>query len=117
MKSDVKYDPFASIDEALDIIRSGGMLICTDDEDRENEGDLIMAAESITPEAVNFMTKYGRGLVCTPMTINRATELGLEPMTQWYSFYRLGGLRTRYDDRDIGGGPGGYHKGARRSRY
>ncbi len=82
MNNETKYDPFASIDEALHIIASGGMLICTDDEDRENEGDLIMAAEGITPEAVNFMTKYGRGLVCTPMTINRATELGLEPMTQ-----------------------------------
>lgn len=69
-----------SIEEVLDHIREGGMVILVDDENRENEGDLIMAAEKITPEAVNFMAIHGRGLICVPMTDSRADELRLEPM-------------------------------------
>ena len=71
---------FNTIPEAIDEIRRGKMIIVVDDEDRENEGDLIMAAEKITPEAVNFMTTYGRGLVCVPLTTKRLAELDLNPM-------------------------------------
>ena len=76
-----KNSPFADIPVALDEIRAGRMIIVVDDEDRENEGDLTMAAEAITPEAVNFMAKYGRGLICLAMTEERLEELDLRPMT------------------------------------
>ncbi|MFH1680055.1 MAG: bifunctional 3,4-dihydroxy-2-butanone-4-phosphate synthase/GTP cyclohydrolase II [Candidatus Eisenbacteria bacterium] len=72
--------PFASIPEAIETIRRGGMVIVVDDEDRENEGDLIMAAEKVTPEAINFFTKEARGLICAPLTEKRCEELSLEPM-------------------------------------
>jgi 3,4-dihydroxy 2-butanone 4-phosphate synthase/GTP cyclohydrolase II len=55
---------FASPEETVNLIKEGKMIIVVDDEDRENEGDLLMAASKVTPEAINFMTKYGRGLVC-----------------------------------------------------
>ena len=71
---------FASVPEALDELRAGKMIIVVDDEDRENEGDFIMAARSVTPEAVNFMTKFGRGLICVPTTSQRLEELGLPDM-------------------------------------
>ena len=67
-----------SIEEALEEIKSGKFIIMVDDEDRENEGDFIIAAEYITPEKVNFMLQYGRGVLCTPMTQHRCEELGLE---------------------------------------
>ena len=72
--------PFASIDEAIAAIRDGRMIIVVDDEDRENEGDLTIAAEKITPDAINFMAKYGRGLICMPMTEERLDELDLPQM-------------------------------------
>src|SRR3972149_1599962 len=62
---------FSSIDEAIDEIRAGRILIVVDDEDRESEGDLLMAADTATPEAVNFMAKHGRGLICVPMLGDR----------------------------------------------
>lgn len=68
-----------TIDEALDDFREGKFLIVVDDEDRENEGDFIIAAEKITPEAVNFMLKNGRGVLCAPITMSRCKELLLEP--------------------------------------
>ena len=64
-----------TIDEALDDFRDGTFVIVVDDEDRENEGDLICAAEKITPEMVNFMLKNARGVLCAPVTISRAAEL------------------------------------------
>ncbi len=72
--------PFASIDEAIEAIRAGRMIIVVDDEDRENEGDLTIAAEKITPEAVNFMARLGRGLICMPMTAGRLDQLELPLM-------------------------------------
>jgi len=72
--------PFASIDDAIRELRAGRMIIVVDDEDRENEGDLTIAAELITPEAINFMAKHGRGLICLSMTRERLDELQLEPM-------------------------------------
>jgi len=73
--------PFATVEEALEEIRQGRQIVLVDDEDRENEGDLTMAAEKITPEAVNFMAKYGRGLVCLALTEERCDELSLPLMT------------------------------------
>ena len=72
--------PFARIDAAVDAIRRGEMIIVVDDEDRENEGDLTVAAEKITPEAINFMARYGRGLICMPMTEERLDELDIPLM-------------------------------------
>jgi len=71
---------FASIEEAIEEIRQGRLLLVVDDEDRENEGDLVLAADKATPEAVNFMATHGRGLICTPMTGERLDELKLGMM-------------------------------------
>ena len=72
---------FCRIEEALDELKKGNMIIVVDDEDRENEGDLLMAAEKVTPEAINFMAMHGRGLICVPMTEERLKELKIEQMT------------------------------------
>src|SRR5260221_14450820 len=69
--------PFARIEDAVDAIRAGRMVIVVDDEDRENEGDLTIAAEKVTPEAINFMARYGRGLICLSMTAERLDELAI----------------------------------------
>ena len=71
-----------TIEEALEDIRQGRMVILVDDEDRENEGDLTMAAEKVTPEAINFMAKYGRGLICLTLTAEKCDLLGLKPMVR-----------------------------------
>jgi 3,4-dihydroxy-2-butanone 4-phosphate synthase/GTP cyclohydrolase II len=71
---------FATIDAALGELRAGRMIVVVDDQDRENEGDLTMAAEMVTPEAINFMASHGRGLICLAMTDQRADELNLSPM-------------------------------------
>jgi 3,4-dihydroxy 2-butanone 4-phosphate synthase/GTP cyclohydrolase II len=73
--------PFATIEEALEEIRAGRFVVVVDDEDRENEGDLTIAAQFVTPEAVNFMATYGRGLICLCLTLERCSELGLRQMT------------------------------------
>ncbi len=73
--------PFCDVETALEEIRAGRMIVVIDDEDRENEGDLTMAAEKITPEAINFMAKHGRGLVCLAMTEERLEYLRLGPMS------------------------------------
>ncbi|MCW2277198.1 bifunctional 3,4-dihydroxy-2-butanone-4-phosphate synthase/GTP cyclohydrolase II [Heliophilum fasciatum] len=73
---------FASIETVIEDIRNGKIVIVVDDEDRENEGDLLMAAEKATPEAINFMATYGRGLICTPMLGERLDALELQPMVQ-----------------------------------
>ncbi|MCH7959928.1 MAG: bifunctional 3,4-dihydroxy-2-butanone-4-phosphate synthase/GTP cyclohydrolase II [Candidatus Hydrogenedentes bacterium] len=71
-----------SIPEILDDLRNGKMIILVDDEDRENEGDLVIAADKVTPEAINFMATYGRGLICMPLTAERIDALDLPPMTR-----------------------------------
>ena len=71
---------FAPIDEAVEAIRAGRMIIVVDDEDRENEGDLTIAADKVTPEAINFMARHGRGLICMPMTVERLDELDIPLM-------------------------------------
>ena len=73
--------PFASIPEAIDDIRAGRMLVVVDDEDRENEGDLTIAAEKVTPEIINFMATHGRGLICLALTPERCDELQLPLMS------------------------------------
>ena len=73
--------PFTDVPDAIEEIRAGRMIIVVDDEDRENEGDLTLAAEKVTPEAINFMAKYGRGLVCLAMTEERLEHLNIGPMT------------------------------------
>ena len=79
----MSIDPanFASIEEAAEEIRQGRMIVLVDDEDRENEGDLTMAAEKITPEAINFMAKFGRGLICLALAEQRCDELSLPLMS------------------------------------
>jgi 3,4-dihydroxy 2-butanone 4-phosphate synthase/GTP cyclohydrolase II len=74
--------PFSPIPEAIQDIREGRMVIVVDDEDRENEGDLTIAAEKVSPEAINFMARYGRGLICLPMTGERLDELRIPLMVQ-----------------------------------
>lgn len=73
--------PFTDVPSALEELRAGRMIVVVDDEDRENEGDLTIAAEKITPEAINFMAKFGRGLICLAMTGERLDHLRIGPMT------------------------------------
>ncbi|MCI0529561.1 MAG: bifunctional 3,4-dihydroxy-2-butanone-4-phosphate synthase/GTP cyclohydrolase II [Nitrospira sp.] len=72
---------FNTVEEAIKEIQTGKMIVLVDDEDRENEGDLVMAAEKVTPAAINFMAKYGRGLICLTLTAERVEELQLAPMS------------------------------------
>jgi 3,4-dihydroxy 2-butanone 4-phosphate synthase/GTP cyclohydrolase II len=76
-----RESPFATIEEALEEVREGRMVVVCDDAKRENEGDLVMAAQFVTAEAINFMTKEGRGWICLALTPDRCDELGLELMT------------------------------------
>ncbi|MGI9102097.1 MAG: 3,4-dihydroxy-2-butanone-4-phosphate synthase [Terriglobales bacterium] len=73
--------PFADVPTAIEDIRAGRMVVVVDDEDRENEGDLTLAAERVTPDAINFMAKFGRGLICLAMTEDRLDHLRIGPMT------------------------------------
>jgi len=75
-------EQFHTIEEAVEDFRNGKILIVVDDEDRENEGDFVLAAEKVTPEAINFFVKEGRGVVCTPLTAERAKELNLDLMVE-----------------------------------
>lgn len=72
---------FSEISEILEELRGGRMIVLVDDEDRENEGDLVCAAEKVTPEIINFMAKFGRGLICLPLTAEKCDSLGLYPQT------------------------------------
>jgi 3,4-dihydroxy 2-butanone 4-phosphate synthase/GTP cyclohydrolase II len=78
---EVQHMAFSSVQELIEEIRAGRMIVLLDDEDRENEGDLVMAAEHVTPDAVNFMAKHARGLICMPMTVERCRKLRLQPMS------------------------------------
>ena len=72
--------PFDSIEAGLADLRRGRMVVVVDDEDRENEGDLVMCGEKVTPAAINFMARFGRGLICVPTTGERLVQLGIEQM-------------------------------------
>src|SRR3979411_1796037 len=78
----IGQENFAPIEVAIEELRAGRMIVVVDDEDRENEGDLTIAAEMITPEAINFMAMHARGLICLAMTGERLDELKLGPMTR-----------------------------------
>ena len=80
-KMTIPNSPFTDVPTAVEEIRAGRMIVVVDDEDRENEGDLTLAAEKVTPEAINFMAKFGRGLVCLAMTEERLDHLRIGPMT------------------------------------
>ena len=73
---------FSSVEDAMEDVRQGKMIVIVDDEDRENEGDLMIASEKVTPEAINFMAKYGRGLICLALTEDRTRQLGLPMMVE-----------------------------------
>ncbi len=90
----------ATVEEAIEEFRQKRMIIITDSEDRENEGDLVMAAEDITPEAVNFMASEARGLICVPLTAARATELNLKPMVENNEDLRLTAFTVSVDARN-----------------
>src|SRR5881396_3997149 len=77
-----KQTPFATVEEAIEDIREGKVVVVVDAADRENEGDLTIAAQFATPEAINFMATHGRGLICLCLTEERCDELGLRPMTE-----------------------------------
>src|SRR5712671_7542400 len=72
--------PFSGIEDAIAVIQRGGMVIVVDDPNRENEGDLTIAAEKVTPQAINFMARYGRGLICLSLTPERLDELDIPLM-------------------------------------
>ena len=111
----------SSVDEAIEDIRAGKVVIVVDDEDRENEGDFIVAGEKITPEIVNFMLHNGRGVLCAPLTEDRCRELDLDAGCQQYvaaryAFHGVGRFaRTRLYDRRGCDRPRGYGAGAGRS--
>jgi len=81
LSADPAAERHVAVTRAIDAIRAGGMVILVDDEDRENEGDLVMAADRVTPEAINFMAREGRGLICLSLTEERVAQLGLPMMT------------------------------------
>ena len=80
MIKEVMEKEFSTIEEAIADIQQGKIIVIVDDEDRENEGDLMVAAEKVTPEIINFMAKFGRGLICLTLTESRTLELGLYMM-------------------------------------
>src|SRR6478672_9420768 len=82
MSAEAPSTVFSSVEEAIEEIRDGRFVVVVDDEDRENEGDLVIAAQFATPETVNFMATHGRGLICLCLTEERAERVGLRPMTE-----------------------------------
>ncbi len=111
---------FATIDEALEDLAVGKFVVVVDDEDRENEGDLVIAAEHVTPDAINFMATHARGWICLALTPERCEELDLELMTAKNDtpfetpFTVTIEARRRRHDRDLGSRSRGHHQGRRR---
>ena len=95
---------FNTIEEAIESIGKGEIVIVVDDEDRENEGDFIMAAEKVTPEAINFMAIHGRGLICTPITEERAKKLELDPMVKHNNSQNKTAFTVSVDSTYVGTG-------------
>ena len=113
----MKRDTFDTIEDAIADIRAGKLVIVVDDEDRENEGDFICAAQTITPELVNFMASVGRGLICVPMSVERTEALDLDMMVQRNTglydtpLHRLSRLSSSYFNRHQRCGPCCHHSG------
>ena len=107
--------PFVSVPEGVEEIRAGRMLVVVDDEDRENEGDLTIAAEKVTPEIINFMATHGRGLICLTLTPERCDYLRLPLMSPdeylefRHRFLRIDRRARRRHHRDLGGRPHPHH--------
>ncbi|WP_105614376.1 bifunctional 3,4-dihydroxy-2-butanone-4-phosphate synthase/GTP cyclohydrolase II [Vallitalea okinawensis] len=101
---------FATIEEAIQDIKDGKMIIVVDDEDRENEGDLVMAAEKVTPEHINFMVSHGRGLVCVPITEKRSHELQLSRMVDQNSDPRGTAFTVSVDAKECATGISAYER-------
>ncbi len=101
---------FNTIPEAIEAIRNGEMIIVTDDPGRENEGDLIMAAEKVTPGAINFMTKYGRGLICLPAAATRLAELNLPLMVSENTARLHTAFTVTIDAKDVSTGVSAYER-------
>lgn len=101
---------FNTIEEAIEDIRQGKMIVVVDDENRENEGDLVLAAEKVTPEAINFMAKYGRGLICTPMTGSRLKELNIRKMVDKNTDPKETAFTVSVDHRDTTTGISSYER-------
>lgn len=104
----------APVETIVAELKAGRMVILVDEEDRENEGDLVMAAEHVTPEAINFMAKHGRGLICLTLTEARCRHLGLSQMarnngTQFGTVHRVHRGGRGRDHRHFGGRSGAYH--------
>lgn len=95
---------FNTIEEAIEDIRNGRMIVVVDDEDRENEGDLLMAAEKATPEAINFMATFGRGLICMPLAGERLDELGIGAMVTTNTDLRGTAFTVSIDAHDVSTG-------------
>ncbi len=101
---------FNTIPEVIEAIRSGEMVIVADDPDRENEGDLTMAAEKVTPEAINFMAKYGRGMICLPATAERLSELNLPLMVSENTDQMHTAFTVTIDAKDVTTGISAYER-------
>lgn len=101
---------FNTIPEAIEAIQNGELIIVTDDPDRENEGDLIMAAEKVTPEAINFMAKYGRGLICLPSCSERLVELDIQPMVADNTARMQTAFTVSIDAKDVTTGISAYER-------
>ena len=99
---DSKRD-FVTIEEGVEEIRAGRILVVVDDEDRENEGDLVMAADKVTPEAVNFMARYGRGLICVPILGDRLDDLqvGMMVSDNGSDWFISGAPSSGWDNDDL----------------
>lgn len=95
---------YTSIEKALQELREGKIILCTDDPDRENEGDMICAAEYATQENINFMAKYARGLICTPMSAALAERLGLPQMVEENTDHHGTAFTVSVDYRDTSTG-------------
>ena len=116
----VPDSPFATIEEAIEDIREGKIVVVVDAPDRENEGDLTIAAQFATPDAVNFMAVHARGLICLCLTEERCDELGLRPMTERnetplrHRVHRLDRGPRGHHDRNLGSRPLAHDPGRRR---
>ena len=122
MYPDLDESPFATVAEAIEDIRAGKMVVVVDSPDRENEGDLVMAAQYVTPEAINFMATQARGLICLSLTPERIEELGLrhdDPhnMTPFETAFTVSiEAREGVSTGHLGGRPGAHHPGGHRPR-